>query len=413
MKATLISCLLLFSGLAIASEPFYHAVKAEKGDGIFSLLRRYHLDYHPCNRQHFLELNNLSINDHLRADTKYKLPVMIYRYNGKSIRSTVGIDNWDQAIRIKEYNEKILKDKLRKTNYLHSNILWVPYNELHCKDYTVKSASSPIISTDIDEGKVKSVEMIKETPLANTSVILKQPLFGSKYNEVAVLDNSLKGKVYYIVSGHGGPDPGARCTQCINTLCEDEYAYDVSLRLVRQLMRRGATVHMIIQDKNDGIRDDAYLDCDIDETCLGERIPLNQKKRLQQRAEAINDLYREYKRKGVTDQTAIVIHVDSNSEHTSQDVYFYHHKSSKSSKKLAQSLQKTFKAKYDEHQKGRGYKGFVRGRGLYMLNNTLPTCAYIELANIRNKSDHRRLILNDNREALAKWLYEGLLDYGN
>ncbi|MBK8153354.1 MAG: hypothetical protein IPK61_10060 [Saprospiraceae bacterium] len=67
------------------------------------------------------------------------------------------------------------------------------------------------------------------------------------------------------------------------TLCEDEYAYDVSLRLAKKLMEEGATVHIIVQDKNDGIRDEKYLDCDEDEICAtGCQIPISQKKRLRQ-----------------------------------------------------------------------------------------------------------------------------------
>ena len=63
------------------------------------------------------------------------------------------------------------------------------------------------------------------------------------------------------------------------------------------------------------------------------------------------------------------------------------------------------------NQKGRGYKGYVRARNLYMIRNTYPTSVYVELANIRNAADQERLVLNSNREALAKWLYEGLAGY--
>ena len=35
------------------------------------------------------------------------------------------------------------------------------------------------------------------------------PVFGKKYENVPVIDNQLEGAIYYLVSGHGGPDPGA------------------------------------------------------------------------------------------------------------------------------------------------------------------------------------------------------------
>ena len=57
---------------------------------------------------------------------------------------------------------------------------------------------------------------------------------------------------------------------------EDEYAYDIILRLGRALMEKGAKVHIIIQDEKDGIRDDRYLSNSDRETCLGQTIPLDQ-----------------------------------------------------------------------------------------------------------------------------------------
>ena len=38
--------------------------------------------------------------------------------------------------------------------------------------------------------------------------------------------------------------------------------------------------------------------------------------------------------------------------------------------------------------------------------------AYIEIGNLRNKKDQRRILDPDNRQALAKWITEGVLaDY--
>jgi len=139
---------------------------------------------------------------------------------------------------------------------------------------------------------------------------------------------------------------------------------------------------------------------------------LNQKARLVQRAAEINKLYRKYKSEGIgfEDQVAIFLHVDSNSASKEQDVYFYHHKKSKSGKKLAKKIRDTFEKKYNRYQKNRGYNGTVKPRGLYVINYTQPTTVFVELANIRNLNDHRRLKLNSNRQAVANWLFEGLKD---
>ena len=169
--------------------------------------------------------------------------------------------------------------------------------------------------------------------------------------------------------------------------------------------------HIIIQDPNDGIRDEKYLKCDHDEKCLGKlTIPKRQKARLVQRSAEINKLYRTYKARGIKyeDQVAIFLHVDSNSESKQQDVFFYHHKKSKTGRKLVKKIRDTFDEKYKQYQKGRGYEGTVKSRGLYVINYTQPTAVFVELANIRNKSNHRRLLKKENRQALANWLFEGL-----
>ncbi|MEM9548424.1 MAG: N-acetylmuramoyl-L-alanine amidase [Bacteroidota bacterium] len=374
-----------------AANPDFHAISPKKGEGIYALMRKYDLNIHPCNLEKFLELNNLTKNSILRTDKKYKLPIYLYTYNGKSIRSTIEDYNMEKALRIKKYNETRLSKGHRKMSYTTSKILWVPYHEVGCNLNSVKKNN---ISTE---------EIDKNT--------LYVGLFGNKYGKVKVEDLNLKNKVYYVVAGHGGPDPGAMCRSCPKDMCEDEYAYDIALRLARDLMQHGAKVHVIIQDPDDGIRDEQYLKCDYDEKCMGKHtIPRRQKARLVQRSAEINKLYRAYKAKGIKyeDQVAIFLHVDSNNESKQQDVYFYHHKKSKNGKKLVNKIRDTFEQKYKQHQKGRGYKGTVKSRGLYVINYTQPTAVFVELANIRNKTNHRRLLSSENRQALANWLFEGL-----
>lgn len=235
-------------------------------------------------------------------------------------------------------------------------------------------------------------------------------IFGKKYADVEIKSNELKGATYYLMSGHGGPDPGAIGNYKGNQLCEDEYAYDVVIRLARDLIEKGATVYMITRDKNDGIRDESILKPDKDEVCYPNlTIPLNHIKRLRQRTNAVNKLYSKNK-KGFN--RLIVIHVDSRNRGENIDVFFYHDKRSKTGKKAATILQSTFQKKYNEHQPGRGYKGTVSTRNLYVVRNTYPVTVYIELANINHLHDIKRLIVTDNRQAVANWLTQGLIvDY--
>ena len=247
--------------------------------------------------------------------------------------------------------------------------------------------------------------------VAGKKRVVRERLFGKKLADVPVTSNRLQGACFYVVSGHGGPDPGAIGKIGKVELHEDEYAYDVALRLARNLMQEGAEVHIIIQDAKDGIRDDSYLSNSKRETCMGDAIPLNQVQRLQQRCDKINALYRK-DRKNHSYCRAIFIHIDSRSKGKQTDVFFYYSNKKGDSKRLANNMKDTFESKYDKHQPNRGFSGTVSGRNLYVLSHTTPASVFVELGNIQNTFDQRRLVINSNRQALAKWLMEGFLkDY--
>lgn len=241
----------------------------------------------------------------------------------------------------------------------------------------------------------------------STGTVKTFDIFGTAYKDVEITGDELNGAVYYLVSGHGGPDPGAVGKYGNQTLCEDEYAYDVTLRLARNLIQQGATVHMITIDPNDGIRDDNILKSDKDEVCYPNlTIPLNQLKRLKQRTDAVNALYNKNKN---AFQRMVSVHVDSRSHGQNIDVFFYHDRRSNTGERTAKILQKTFQDKYNTNQPGRGYKGTVSARNLYELQNSYPVAVFIELGNINHQRDQQRFIIANNRQALANWLLQGLI----
>ena len=249
----------------------------------------------------------------------------------------------------------------------------------------------------------------KKTGRGQTSVT--EPLFGPALQTVKVQSRELDGACLYLVSGHGGPDPGAIGRVGRHELHEDEYAYDVALRLARNLMQEGAEVHIIIQDKKDGIRNDRYLNNSKRETCMGDPIPLGQVARLQQRCDKINALYAK-DRKLYKYCRSIFLHVDSRGKRAQVDVFFYHADGSKYGRRLARNVRDVFERKYRQHQPGRGFEGSVSARNLYVLNKSTPVALFVELGNIQNTFDQRRFVLSDNRQALANWLMEGLVkDY--
>ncbi|MGB3079496.1 MAG: N-acetylmuramoyl-L-alanine amidase [Saprospiraceae bacterium] len=380
--------------LRAENAPYFLSCDAKAGDGISILLNRYDLDAYDCNIDKFLDLNNLKKTDPLLEGKKYQLPVLIYHYNGKSIRSTLSIKDMETAKRIANYNDLLLTRNLRKSDYESSGILWVPFHELNCPSPT----SKPI---NIEP----KIEKVSATIHNNMTAI-----FGPEYEHLDKLSDDLKGKVFYISSGHGGPDPGAITKIGGHMICEDEYAYDVALRLARNLMENGAIVHIVIQDETDGIRNDDILTCDNDEKTMGTlEMPLNQLARLKQRTDAINNLYNQYRKSGIKDQTLICIHVDSRSEKERQDVFFYHFENSTSGKKLATTMQQVFAEKYARYRPGAHFEGSVSCRNLYECRIPQPTTLYIELANIRNENDRKRILPSTNRQALANWLCEGLM----
>lgn len=228
-----------------------------------------------------------------------------------------------------------------------------------------------------------------------------------------VCDDILKGAVIYLISGHGGPDPGAVAVVEGNTLCEDEYAYDICLRIAICVEEHGGKAYMIIDDPNDGLRDDKYLKVDYDEYCWPDlEIPRDQNLRLKQRADAVNNLYE--KMDSVNYQRVVEIHLDSRHSASTVDVFFYYFPGSKKGKLTAESIQNVFVEKYAKYQPNRGYTGTVGERSLLVMKKVLPPEVFMEIANIQNENDRKRVLDAENRQAIAKWITEGLInDFDN
>ena len=259
--------------------------------------------------------------------------------------------------------------------------------------------------------RTKAVEVAATDSDSDDEELNKYPIFGEAEAYVTPKSEVLENTVYYLISGHGGPDPGAMENYNGKIIAEDEYAYDVTLRLAKELLAHGAKVFVVVRDENDGIRNQRALELDRDEVVYPDKeIPLNQLERLKQRVDVVNDLYLRHSGRY---QRLIVTHVDSRSRGENIDVFFYYHENSKNGKRLAESIHTTFQKKYKRFQPYRDYTGtFTDRSNLYMVKNTLPAMAYIELGNIKNGKDKRRILDPDNRQALAKWISEGIiLDY--
>lgn len=379
--------LFLFSyTYSFAGDVEYVVAKPKSGEGIHSMLRRYKLPPDKDYVAKFRDLNSGAFDRRggLKLNNEYILPILVYKYNGISIRSTIGDDNLVKAKRIQKYNLDLFASGIKKNDYRKSKVLWSPIFEI--------KGNIPDPETD---GEIKGKKGVYE-------------IFGDKYKTVTKINNKLKGQIFYLVSGHGGPDPGAIGYSGSHKLCEDEYAYDVILRLGRNLISRGARVYIIVRDSSDGIRDDKFLDCDNDEYYLGgSEISLDQIERLNKRADIVNKLYQKH-RFTAKKQHQIIIHVDSRENKELIDIFFYYKPGNWHGKKYAENLYKTIKKKYQRYQPGRGYKGFVDSRDLHMLRKCKPTTVYIELGNIQNVKNQQRLLDKENRQLIADWLLEGI-----
>lgn len=383
----ILAFLLTLSSILFAEDVQHLVARVKPGDGAYNFLKRYNVPTSDCNLNYFREINSLPDDLVLIADKTYKLPVIVYKYNGTSIRSTIGNNDLDLAKKIQAFNENLYEKGLRNDDYRTDNILWVPYDLLNCNP---TSGNNTKVATK------------------NTKTF---PIFGEEHEEVTILDTKLTGNVYYIVAGHGGPDPGAMGKYKGKTLCEDEYAYDIALRMAKNLLEHNATVYMIVRDEDDGIRDGMILYPDKDEVCYKNKtIPINQIARLNQRCASINELYKQNKKNGAKKQRTIILHLDSRGDKQRVDMFFYHSPKSKTGKKLAYTLRNTVEEKYNLYQKNRGYSGTVKSRNLHMLRETQPVAVFIELGNIRNSSDQKRFIIESNRQAVANWLVDGLIN---
>lgn len=405
--------ILLLILIVLASSSYgqeYLKIRAKQGDGISVILNRYNLAAHSCNIDTFLSLNKLKRSDQLQLAKAYKMPIYVYDYNDISIRTTLQNNDYDLAVYIQEFNEELYKAGLREFDYRTDKVLWVPVHALYC---TVESEIKKInaIKEKADDGDADLTKHKEDIDQQTTEPIswADFPIFGKEHEKTPIYTTKLEGQVYYLISGHGGPDPGAIGKKDGHILCEDEYAYDITLRFARDLLQHSATVYLITRD-DDGIRDEEYLESDKDETVwYNQSIPLNQVKRLKQRSSKINELYEKHKNEGVQTQRVIEIHIDSRYVTQKVDIFFYYYPGSEIGKSMANTMLQTIKSEYEEHQVNRGYKGVVKSRDLHTLRESKPPVVYIELGNIQNKFDQKRLLIVNNRQAIANWLTQGVL----
>jgi N-acetylmuramoyl-L-alanine amidase len=395
----------------------YLEITAQASDNLTSLLHDYRVSDFECDVELFYEINHLSEKSRLKKGKNYLLPVVIYPFNDKNIRTSTGIKDLNAAKRIEKYNERMVAQGIKKANFKTDNEIWIPYHEVNCPNETIRT------STDDEEDDETTPVAMYDAPKSVTKNMLMAeigmsegkkryfPIFGAGNDYIPLKSSKLAGKIFYIDSGHGGPDPGAVAKYKNKNLCEDEYNYDVGLRLCRNLIMQGATAYMIVRDPDDGLRTEEILAADDDEFYWGGvKMFRGQRSRLVQRSNVVNKLYEKHRQQGIKDQDQklIIIHIDSQIKSLQTDVFFYYEPDSKAGKQLAVQMHQKLKEKYTKFREQKAYKGTVTARDLHMLRECKPTSVFIELGNLQNAYDLKRFLPDSNRQSIADWLYEGL-----
>jgi N-acetylmuramoyl-L-alanine amidase len=390
---------LYFSPVILAQE--HPLVGIKEGDGVGVLFKRYLITKTPNNTKLFQELNQNKFDSGggLILGKKYLLPIFVYDYDGKSIRSTLNNQDYDYALMIQYYNESLVKRGVKAQDFRDDKKLWIPVYEFE--------KESVLLTLGKQKDTLNNKPKKKTKPVFRTR---KFPILGKTNETVKEQTHKLSGITFHLVSGHGGPDPGAIGKKNGNELHEDEYAYDVILRLGKKLAQHGADVNFIVQDPSDGIREEQILNNAYHEFYLGgSEIPKDQRERLHKRSNIVNSLFHK-NQYGNENHHVVVIHVDSRPTGKKQiDIFFYHAEGSKSGEEICNSLLGTIETKYHKAQPNRGYEGTVSTRNLYMLNNTIPPVTFIELGNIKNHRDQQRILIPTNRQAIANWLCDGYI----
>src|SRR6056300_621278 len=128
MKIIIRLIFLIFILINFSNASEYLSVLPKNGDGIKILFNRFNLDFNNNSVNRFLSLNSGKFvkNNSLFLKKEYQLPIRVYKYNGTSIRSTIGNNDYNYALTLQNYNDLLFSKGIKSENYRINNKLWVP-----------------------------------------------------------------------------------------------------------------------------------------------------------------------------------------------------------------------------------------------------------------------------------------------
>jgi N-acetylmuramoyl-L-alanine amidase len=243
-----------------------------------------------------------------------------------------------------------------------------------------------------------------QTTLASRAYKGKKPLRGWR----VVLD-----------PGHGGVDPGAIVSNRDGDnksiyVVEDEYVYDIALRIYERLHRLGADVELTVISPNHAIRDNLMGNItfvhESNEVYNDERWNRKNEASVRPRGQNLDTRVNIANRffRGAGRKTLFVsIHADNSPERPKGPLAIYHSRKGKTdrkSRRFAKVMQKALDQPNLTAQ--------IMGRNLAVLrDNKASAEILVEIRNVSDKGEAWAIRYHKNRQKDAERIVKGIVDY--